>query len=159
MTTGSSQKVYTDLEFYLWRIRYKPKDEWQPEVFVMGSDAALKTIQDALQSMQEDFKTYGKSTRKFLCNPPEDVDVVRYAREHQAELEWLIWLVVRMESDVPDESRYELKNKVMTIHLNEGMLQQLLEVLEHQITPDTQYPHGKKAPGGLYFAPDWLGVE
>ena len=159
MTSDSSPKVFTDLEFYLWRIRYEPKEEWNPEVFVMGSDAALKTIQDALRSMHEDFKTYGKSTRKFLCNPPEDIDVVRYAREKKAELEWLIWLVVRMEPDVSDDSRYELKNKAVTIRLNEELLQQLLEVLQHQIAPDTQYQHGKQAPGGLYFAPDWLGVE
>lgn len=159
MTTDSSPKVFTDLEFYLWRLRYEPKDEWQPEVFVMGSDTALKTIYDALLSMQADFKTYGKSTRKFLCNPPENVDVVRYAREKKAELEWLIWLVVRMEPDVPDDTQYELKNKAVTIRLNERMLQQLLEVLEHQIAPETQFPHGIQAPGGLYFAPDWLGAE
>jgi len=159
VTTDSSQKVFTDLDFYLWRLRYEPKEVWQPEVFVMGSDAALKTIQDALRSMHEDFKTYGKSTRKFLCNPPEDVDVVRYAREKKAEFEWLIWLVVQIEPDVSDDTRYDLKNKAVTIRLNEEMLQQLLEVLEHQLAPETQFPHGKKAPGGLYFAPDWLGAE
>ncbi|MFX0079266.1 MAG: hypothetical protein ACFE8O_08505 [Candidatus Hermodarchaeota archaeon] len=159
MRTDSSQKVFTDLEFYLWRIRYEPKEEWQPEVFVMGSDATLKTIHDALLSMQDDFKAYGKSTRKFLCNPPEDVDVVRYAHEHQAELEWLIWLVVRMEPDVPDDTQFELKNKAVTIRLNERMLQQLLEVLERQLSPETQFPHGKKMPGGLFLASDWLEVE
>ena len=159
MRTDSSQNVFTDLDFYLWRIRYEPKHEWQSEVFVMGSDAALKTVYDALVSMQEDFKAYGKSTRKFLCNPPEDVDVVRYAREHQAELEWLIWLVIRMEPDVPDDTRFELKNKAVTIRLNERMLQQLLEILEHQFATETQFSYGKKAPGGLFFAPDWLGAE
>jgi hypothetical protein len=159
MTIKSPQKVFTDLEFYLWRIRYKPKTEWQPEVLMMWSDVALKAIYDALVSMLADFKAYGKSARKFLCNPPEDVDVVRYAREHQAELEWLIWLVIRIEPDVSDDTRYELKNKAVTIRLNERMLQQLFEVLEHQLAPETQFPHGKKAPGGLFFAPDWLGVE
>ncbi len=157
--TESSQKVFTDLEFYLWRLRYEPQEEWQPEVFVMGSDTALKTIQEALRSMHEDFKTYGKSTRKFLCNPPEDVDVVRYARGKKAELEWLIWLVVRMVPDVPDDTRFELKNKAVTIHLNERMLQKLLEILEQQLAPDTQFPYGKQAPGGLFFAPDWLEAE
>ncbi len=159
MTTKLTQKVFTDLEFYLWRIRYEPKAEWQPEVLMMGSDAALNAIHDALVSMLADFKSYGKSTRKFLCNPPEDVDIVRYAREHKAELEWLIWLVVRLESDVPDDTRYELKNKAVTIHLNEQMLQQLIEILEHQLAHETQFPHGKTAPGGLFFAPDWLGAE
>lgn len=159
MTTDSSKKVFTDLDFYLWRIRYESKDEWQPEVFVMGSDEALKTIHDTLLSMQADFKTYGKSTRKFLCNPPEDVDVVRYAREHKTELEWLIWLVVRMEPEVPDDSQYELKNKAVTLRLNETTLQQFLQVLEHQLDPKTQFPHGEVAPGRLFFAPDWLGAE
>lgn len=159
MTSDSSPKVFTDLEFYLWRIRYEPKEEWQPEVFVMGSDSALKTIHDTLISMREDFKAYGKSTRKFLCNPPEDVDVVRYAREHKTELEWLIWLVVRMEPKVSDDSPYELKNKAVTLRLNETTLQQFLRVLEHQLAPETRFAHGEVAPGGLFFAPDWLGAE
>lgn len=151
--------MFTDLQFYLWRIRYEPKEEWRPEVLVMGSDGALKTIYDALVSMQADFKTYGKSTRKFLCNPPEDVDVARYAREHQAELEWLIWLIIRMEPDVPDDARYELKNKAVTLRLNEHTLQQFLDVLENQLAPSTQFPHGQPAPGELFLAPDWLGAE
>ncbi len=71
----------------------------------------------------------------------------------------MIWLVVRMEPEVSDDSRYDLKNKAVTIHLNERMLKQLLGVLERQLAPATQFPHGKTAPGGLFFAPDWLGAE
>ena len=159
MSTKSAQKVFTDLDFYLWRIRYEKKEEWQNEVLLMGSDAALKVIHDALVAMIADFKAYGKSTRKFLCNPPEDVDVVRYAREHKTELEWLIWLVIRIEPDVPDDSQYELKNKAVTLRLNEQTLHQLLEVIEHQLDPGTQFPHGQLAPGGLFLAPDWLGAK
>ncbi len=159
MSTPSPQKVFTDLEFFIWRIRYEPKDEWQPEVLVMGSESALKTMYEALESMRADFKTYGKSTRKFLCNPPEDIDVVRYAQEHKAQLEWLIWLVIRMEQDVADDSRYELKNKAVTIRLNERTLDQFLKVLDSQSKFSSQYPHEKTAPGGLFFAPDWLGAE
>ena len=64
-----------------------------------------------------------------------------------------------MEPDISDETQYELKNKAVTIHLNERTLQQLLEALEQQLASDTKYPHGTAAPGGLYFAPDWLGAE
>jgi len=64
-----------------------------------------------------------------------------------------------MESDVPDNTQYELKNKAVTLRLNERTLQQLLEILEYQLAPEMQFPHGKVAPGGLYFAPDWLGAE
>lgn len=85
--------------------------------------------------------------------------MVRYAREHQMALEWLILLVIRIEPDVSDDTRYELKNRAVTIRLNEQMLQQFLEILERQLAPETQFPHGKKVPRGLFFAPDWLGAE
>ncbi|MFX1540935.1 MAG: hypothetical protein ACFFBX_09175 [Promethearchaeota archaeon] len=125
----------------------------------MGSDAALTAIYEALESMLADFRAYGKSTRKFLCNPPEDIDVVRYAQEHQTELEWLIWLVIRMEPGVADDTQYEIKNKAVTIRLNEGTLGQFLKILDSQLKDDSQSPHGKMAPGGLFFTKDWLGYK
>ncbi len=157
--SNPSQKVFTDLQFYLWRIRYEPKENWQSEILVTGTNTALNTIREALVSMQEDFRAYGRSTRKFLCNPPEDFDVIRYAREHQAEIEWQIWLILRMEPKIADDARFEQKNKAVTIFLNEKTAQKLLQVLDAQLNPKTQYPHGQKAPGGLFFAPDWLGAE
>lgn len=159
MTANASQKVFTELQFYLWRIRYEPKEEWRPDVLVMGTDSALTTMREAILSMQEDFKAYGRSTRKFLCNPPEDFDVLRYAKEHQAEIEWLIWLILRMEPDISNDPVYELKNKAVTIFLNEPATEKLLQILNNQLDTKTQYPHGQQAPGGLFFAPDWLGAE
>jgi len=159
MTEQTRQKVFTELEFHLWRIRYLPKRDWHSEIMVKGSTKALSTMRDAIKLMMEDFKSHGHSTRKFLCNPPEDIDVLRYANEHKAEIEWLIWLVFRMQSDVPDTARYELKNKAVTVFLNEQTASKLLEILETQLNTSTQYPHGQTAPGGLFFAPDWLGVE
>lgn len=125
----------------------------------MGSDAALTTMYEAMESMLADFRANGQSTRKFLCNPPEDIDVVRYAQEHQSELEWLIWLVIRMEPGVVDDTRYEIKNKAVTIRLNESTLNQFLKVLDNQLKDDSQSPLRKKAPGGLFFATDWLGAK
>ncbi|MFW9832295.1 MAG: hypothetical protein ACFFD8_11030 [Candidatus Thorarchaeota archaeon] len=159
MSDKSSQKVFTELAFYLWRIRYQPKEEWRPEILVMGSTPALHKVKEELESMEKDFQHYGQSTRKFACNPPEDFDVVRYARENQAEIEWLIWLVLKIEPDAPNVPAYELKNKAVTIRLNEHTLQQLIKVLKDQLEPTAQFAHGQSAPGGLFFAPDWLGVE
>ena len=122
--------MYTDLQFYLWRIRYESDDDWRPEVFVMGSEVAMRTIHDAFESMEAEFQEAGKSTRKFLCNPPEDFDVVRIASENQAEMEWLIWLVIRLEHDVEEKPMYELKNKAVTLRLNGQTLNQLIEILE-----------------------------
>jgi hypothetical protein len=154
----SPQKVFTDLSLYIWRIRYESDEAWRHEILMMGSETALKTIYDALESMKADFKAYGQSTRKFLCNPPEDIDVVRYAQNHRVQLEWLIWLVIRMEPDVADDSQYELKNKVVTICLNEDTLDQFLTILNDQLKPSSQYPHGRLAPGGLFFTQNWLGT-
>jgi hypothetical protein len=144
---------------YLWRIRFATEKEWRPEVYLMGSDTALRTIRDALASMEVELKAKGESARKFLCNPPEDIDVVRIAHEHQAEMEWLIWLVIRLEQDVDDESQYVLKNKAVTVRYNEQTLNQFLKILEYRLDQPLQTAHVKSVPGGLYLASDWFEEE
>jgi hypothetical protein len=157
MTEISSQKVFTELQFYLWRVRYPPTEEWQPQIMVMGSAKALLDMHEAIRSMLDDFKTFGESTRKFLCNPPDDIDVLRYAEEHGAEIEWLIWLVLRMQSGVSEIAQYELKNKAVTVFLNDLTVAKLLDILSTRISQNDQSIHGQEAPGGLFFASSWLG--
>lgn len=155
----SEKKIFTDLEFFLWRIRYLPREEWREEILVMGSNKALETILQALISMRSDLQEYGKSTRKFLCNPPEDIDVIQYANEHNAEVEWLNWLIVKIAPGVKENTPFELRDKVVYLWLNEQTLEKYLEILQNQINSKSQYPHGQAAPGGLFFSPDWLGAE
>jgi hypothetical protein len=152
-----SSKVFTELQLYLWRIRFDNEDEWRPEVHLMGSDSVLKTIQDALSSMKLEFQKEGQSTRKFLCNPPEDVDVVRLAKENQAKIEWQIWLIFRLEKEREEEKPFELKNKAVTVWLDENTLNQLLQVLGNQLSNPDEYPKGQRVVAGLYLATDWLG--
>jgi hypothetical protein len=154
MSTALPPQVYTDLQFYLWRIRKQSEAQWRPEVCVMGSDAAFSTILDALASMEVEFRKEGSSTRKFLCNPPEDVDVVRIANEHKVEMEWLIWLILSMEQDVDNDATRIIKNKAVTVRLTQQTLQKLRRVLENRVTQQKQ--EAQKAPGGLYFVSDWL---
>lgn len=151
--------MFTDLELYLWRFRYLPSEEWRPEIMLRGSPKALIVMRDAIRLMQEEFKVHGKSTRKFLCNPPEDVDVHRYAKLRDAEIEWLIWLVLRLQKEPPLFAEYEINNKAVTITLNEKTVAQLLKIIENELDPGKEFPNGQHAPGGLLFAPDWLGVE
>ncbi len=159
MVERSVQAIFTDLELYLWRFRYLPSEEWRPEIMLRGSPKALTVMRDAIRLMQEEFKVHGKSTRKFLCNPPEDVDVHRYAKLRDAEIEWLIWLVLRMQKDSPILAENEINNKAVTITLDEKKVEQLLEIIENELDPSKKFPSGHQAPGNLFFAPDWLGVE
>lgn len=159
MARPSIQQVFTDLDFYLWRIRYAPDQEWHPEIMVMGSEKTLSIMRDSVTSMITDFKQYGESTRKFLCNPPEDIDVQRYAKENNAEIEWLIWLILRMHPEKSPRTKYELKNKAVTIYLNESEISELLEILDNQLNPKSSNFQGQAIPKGLYFAADWLGAK
>lgn len=155
--TAGSMKVFTELQLYLWRIRFNDESDWRPNVYLMGSDSAMRTIHDALTSMKPELQAHGQSTRKFLCNPPEDMDVSRLAREKHAEVEWQIWLILRLEKESKDDRVSELKNKAITVWLNEETLNQLLEALDNQLAKPEEYPQGQQAPGGLYLATDWLG--
>jgi hypothetical protein len=151
--------MFTDLDFYLWRFRYLPNTEWRPEIMVRGSPKALTIMRDAIQAMQEEFKIHGESTRKFLCNPPEDEDVYRYAKLRNAKIEWLIWLVLRLQKDPPTFADYEIKNKAVTVTLNDKTAEKLVEIIDNELDSEKEFPNGQHAPGGLFFAPNWLGVE
>jgi hypothetical protein len=126
---------------------------------VMGSERTLSTLREAVTSMITDFKQYGESTRKFLCNPPEDIDVQRYAKENNAEIEWLIWLILRMHTENPLKTNYELKNKAVRIFLNEQEASELLEALDNQLNPRSSNFQVQVVPKGLYFARNWLGAK
>lgn len=153
------EHVFTELAFYLWRVRFEPDQEWLPELMFNGSEKALVTIRDAIQTMREEFKTQGQSTRKFLCNPPEDVDVLRFARENEAEIEWQIWLVLRMEQHVSEGTTYEVKNKAVTVRLNDQMAAEFTRVLDDYLRPGAIHMDGLPVPGNLFLALDWLGIE
>ncbi|MFW9934107.1 MAG: hypothetical protein ACFFDU_01075 [Candidatus Thorarchaeota archaeon] len=159
MVRPATQQVFTDLEFYLWRIRYAPDQEWHPEIMVMASEKTLYTMQEAVTSMITDFKQYGESTRKFLCNPPEDIDAQRYAKENNAEIEWLIWLILRMHPESPPKTKYELKNKAVTVFLDEQEASELLGIIGNQLNLRNSHFQGQAVPKGLYFTRDWLGAK
>jgi hypothetical protein len=153
------EQVLTELAFYLWRVRFEPDQEWLPEMMFNGSEKALTTIRDVIHIMRDEFKTQRQSTRKFLCNPPEDMDVLRYARENNAEIEWQIWLVLRMDPDVPETTTYEVKNKAVTVRLTDQMAVKFIHVLDDYLRPGAIHMDGLPAPGNLFLARDWLGIE
>jgi hypothetical protein len=157
LTEPSNQQVLTELEFYLWKVRLEPSQEWWPEIMFKGSEKALAIMRDAIQSMQEEFKAKGQSTRKFLCNPPENIDVQRFAKENNAEIEWQIWLVLRMDPDVTENTPHEVKNKAVTVRLNEQMAAELVKVLDEYLASGAILQEGLIAPGRLLLSLDWLG--
>ena len=157
LTEQPNQQVFTELEFYLWEVRLEPSTEWWPEIMFNGSEKALAIMRDAVQSMREEFKMKGESTRKFLCNPPENIDVQRFAKENDAEIEWQIWLILRMEPGVTVDMPHEIKNKAVTIRLNDQLAAELVKVLDEYLAPGAIHQEGLIAPGRLLLSLDWLG--
>ena len=135
----------------------EPSEEWWPEIMFNGSEKALSVLRDAIHSMREEFKKKGQSTRKFLCNPPEHIDVLRLARENNAEIEWQIWLILRMEQGVTVDMPHEIKNKAVTVRLNDQLAVELLKVLDEHLAPGAIHQEGLIAPGRLLLSHDWLG--
>lgn len=157
MTEQPDPQVFTELEFYLWKVRLEPSEEWWPEIMFNGSEKALAVMRDAVQSMREEFKAKRQSTRKFLCNPPEHIDVLRLARENDAEIEWQIWLILRMEPGVTVDMPHEIKNKAVTVRLNDQLAAELVKVLDEYLAPGAIHQEGLIAPGRLLLSLDWLG--
>ena len=154
-----SRKDFQDLHFYIWRIRNERRGEWRKEVFLMGDDHALTTLIESLQGLLDSHRTYGSGTRRYKCNPPSDFDQVAYGRQHGVRIEWLDSLVVKTGPDVPNDETYNLEGKVVTIRVNPTTLTQMITGARAQVDKSKRYGHGSSATGGLWFSPDWLGVE
>jgi len=154
-----SKKDFQDLHFYIWRIRNERRGEWRKEVFLMGDDHTLETLIESLQGLLDGYRTYGSGTRRYKCNPPLDFDHVAYGRQHGVRIEWLDSLVVKTGPDVPNDETYSLEGKVVTIRVNPTSLSQMITGARAQVDKSKRYGHGSSATGGLWFSPDWLGVE
>ena len=61
--------------------------------------------------------------------------------------------------DVPNDETYSLEGKVVTIRVNPTSLSQMITGARAQVDKSKRYGHGSSATGGLWFSPDWLGVE
>lgn len=154
-----SRKEFSNLEFYLWRIRYLPSKKWREEILLMGSDEALTIIIESLRNMLDTFETYGRGTRKFRCNPPSDVDLPKYVQGQRAKIQWLNWLIVKLSASALEDAPYLMTEKTITVHYNPRTVTEFIEAARAQISSESQYGHGRYAPGGLWFSPDWLGIE
>ncbi len=153
------KKEHVDLDFYIWRVKYLTSNEWQKEILLNGTDFALKTLIESLRNLLESSKIYKKGTRKFKCNPPTDFKVQQYALKNRTKIEWVDWLIIKIDLGITPETHYILQDKKVTIIYNEDTLSQFIESINKQLHSKTQYPHGSTIPGGFYFSPDWLGRE
>ena len=153
------KKEFTKLEFYIWSIRYLPAEKWVDEILLDGTDSTMKIMAESLQYMLESSKNYKKGTRKFKCNPPKDFDVIKYAKEKKAEFKWFDWLVVKIDLDSHNDTKYEIKDNKVIIEYNEKTLKMFIDCIWGYSNQDNRYSHGSKAPGKFYFSPDWLGIE
>lgn len=159
MTEIGNRKEFWDLKFYLWRIWNERRGEWRDKVFLMGDDRALETLKESLLGLLNDYNRYGKGTRRYKCNPPQDFDFVAYGRKNGVRIDWLDSLVVRIVSEVPNDEMYAMEGKNVTIRLNPTTLSQMIEGARAQLDTSKRYGHGSSATGGLWFSPDWLAVE
>ena len=109
--------------------------------------------------MLESYKVHKKGTRKFKCNPPTEFDVQQYVSENRVAIEWIDWLIIKIDPTIAKDLHYLLQDKKVTIFYDENTLSQFIESVNKQLNPDMQFPHGSTAPGRFYFSPDWLGIE
>jgi hypothetical protein len=159
MGTLDPRKEWSDLEFYLWRVKQRHRTEWPERIYIYGSAAALQTLVDSLKGLLELFESHLKGTRRFKSNPPPGFDFEQYGKKVGAKFEWFDWLIVKLTPDAPNNALYKLEGRDVTLVLNPHSLAELISAAINQLSDHLQYPHGRQAPAGLYFAPDWLGME
>ena len=102
------KKEFHKLEFYVWRVKYLPKDKWNEEIFLNGSDQALNTFITSLRSMLDTYETYMKGTRKFKVNKPKNIDFEEYGQANKAKFEWFI---VKLTPVAQENERYVITDK------------------------------------------------
>ena len=159
MNAVSFKKEYHVLDFYLWRIKEISIDEWREEIFLSATDETLDIIIRSLLEVLSTLEQFGKGTRKFKCNPPTDLDFDTYGEEHCVKFQWLDWLIVRVSKESVGDRLAELEGCDVTLYLDGDSLGEFIEVAKKHYTTYEQYGHGRNAPGGLRFSPDWLGIE
>jgi hypothetical protein len=155
----SFKKEFHVLGFYLWRIKEISRDEWREEIYLSATDEALDIIIQSLTEVLSTLDQYGKGTRKFKCNPPEDLDFNTYGEEHCVKFQWLDWFIVKVSKETTEERPAELDGCNVTLHLGAESLREFIKVAKKHYTTYEQYAHGRNVAGGLRFSPDWLGIE
>ena len=159
MNPVKDRKEFQDLQFHLWRVKDERSGKWRDEIYLIGKDDVLKTLAESLRGMSSMFQTYGKGTRKYKCNPPEEFDHVAYGRDNDVEIHWLDTLIVKLSHDAKDDAHYSLQDEIGTIQVHPKILEQFIEGIMKQLNQTSRYGHGSNAVSGLWFSPDWLGAE
>ena len=159
MRSIREQKVFDDLKFQIWLVKDIRSGKWRDEVHIMGDDQSLTTLRDSLQGLFDVFRTYGKGTRKYKCNPPADFDHVAFGKENGVEIRWLDWLVVRLGMDALDNEPFILEDFIVTINVSPNTMKQFIDRTTAYLESDLQFAHGADAVCGLRFSPDWVGAE
>ncbi len=153
------RKEWNDLEFYLWRVRRIQRTDWPKNIYLHGTPKALQMLRESLQTLLNSLAIHGHGTRRFKSNPPKDFDFQQYGKKVGAEFEWFEWFMVRLMPDAPDDEPYKLEGRNVAVAFNSHALEAFISAIATQLSTELRYPHGGQAPGGFYFAPDWLGME
>ena len=159
MADTRERKEFPDLKFYLWRLWSERREEWRKEIFLMGDDPALETLVESLLGLLDGYHRYGKGVRKYKYNPPLDFDHVAYGRKNGVRIDWLESLVVKIAPEVPNDEVYTLEGSTVTLRVNPTTLNHIAAGARAQLDTSNRYGHGSAAAGGLWFSPDWLGIE
>ncbi len=159
MKVQDPKKEFSDLDFYIWRVKGNQLKDWPEEIFLHGTDEALKTIDESLSSLLTYFKKFNKGTRKFKCNITKDFDFEKFGKEKRVKFQWFDWFIVKLIPDAQSNIVYQIEDKNIILSLDPKALEEFITALKSQYSGKLQYPHGRQVPGKLYFAPDWLGME
>ncbi|MDF1537396.1 MAG: hypothetical protein P1Q69_00620 [Candidatus Thorarchaeota archaeon] len=159
MSDVKTRNEFTDLNFQIWRVKDNRSDKWRDEVYIIGDDAALRTLGESLQALLILFQTYGKGTKKYKCNPPAGFDHVSFGKENGVQIQWLDMLVVRLGFDAMDNEPFILDDFTVELSVNPATLSHFIERIQTHINSAEQYGHGADAVCGLRFSPDWIGAE
>jgi hypothetical protein len=174
------KKELVGLDFFLW-IQPGRSNEPDPRdtAFVNASPAAYQTIIRSFDGVG--VNPNAGQMRKVRARRPmpelvakifDQIDGRAHKRERgfdvEAELRrrtglevrWLEWLIVRFDETARDDERYSLEESSLTVRFNRTRLDEFVQACREQVGPwGNEGMFGRGLPCGLWFAPDWFGVE
>jgi hypothetical protein len=164
MAEGDPKKEFRDLDLWVWRTEYDPRGN----ILINGMEPALRALARGLGEMLQSVALYGRGTRRFRCNPPEESDLAREDPTVQGvRFHWFDWLVVKVEEGVSDGAAVPSRGTTLWSDAVPRTSRSLSKPWNStsprsplKASPEGGPPlHGHEALPGLWFSPDWLGIE
>ena len=166
------RKEFDDLLLFIWRAT-GPTSREHP-VNLHAHPEAYRVIAHSLEELRDNFPNGG--TRKFRGRKTvSGTDMARIAEALDGraqkpsrtpaprtppKLPLLDVLVVKLDPDAADDGRVVIEDAQVMLRLNRGRLDELIDACRGQAGPwGNDGAFGAGLACGIWFAPDWLGVE